>query len=152
MHIRDTARAGFAGLDLVPAVNPTGGRVFQTTVSDTRGAFVLHEATVLQNRGTPAPLVVAAAAEGSTSIPESAAQPRPAPVDILEQVFAELSRSPGHAELTAQSGDPANSAFDFTSPAMLPLLPSAPGEDELLVFTEDHNPPRPGPLDQWDMA
>ncbi len=44
MHVRDTAPAGSTGLTLVNQVNPTGQRVFTTTVSDGNGAFVLHTA------------------------------------------------------------------------------------------------------------
>ncbi len=42
LHVRDTAPAGQAALTLVNQVNPTGQRLFTTTVSDGNGAFVLH--------------------------------------------------------------------------------------------------------------
>jgi Cohesin domain len=44
MHVRDTAPVGSTDLTLVNQVNPTGQRVFTTTVSDGQGAFVLHAA------------------------------------------------------------------------------------------------------------
>ncbi len=42
LHVRDTAPVGQAALTLVNQVNPTGQRLFTTTVSDGNGAFVLH--------------------------------------------------------------------------------------------------------------
>jgi hypothetical protein len=43
MHLRDGAPSGSAGLQIVPYVDPTRGlRVYQTQVSDSQGAFVIH--------------------------------------------------------------------------------------------------------------
>src|SRR5262249_51155694 len=38
LHVRDTAPAGTTALSLVPRVNPTGQRAFETEVADAQGA------------------------------------------------------------------------------------------------------------------
>jgi hypothetical protein len=62
LHVRPDAASGSTGLMLVNAVNPTGQRAYQTTVSDVQGPFILHPAeTALGTMpGTPGSVTVAA--------------------------------------------------------------------------------------------
>jgi hypothetical protein len=43
LHVRDTSPLGVTGIELVTQVNPTADRVFQTLISDSKGALTLHQ-------------------------------------------------------------------------------------------------------------
>ncbi len=64
LHILDTAPGGTADLMLVSQVDPTGQRVFTTTVADGQGALVLHPAMTADGiePGTPAMVTIGSAA------------------------------------------------------------------------------------------
>jgi len=42
LHVRDIVPTGSTGLSFVTQTNPTGSRVYTTTVGDVRGAYVIH--------------------------------------------------------------------------------------------------------------
>ena len=127
LHVRETAPVGSTGLTLVNQVNPTGQRAFVTTMGDSQGALLLHQADTATGTepGTPGLVTVTggqsllvsgpAQVEGTQSIGTSspvvatgvsdltiAAHSQVPTAYYLEQVFGEIDPMLAQESMIAQ--------------------------------------------------
>ena len=97
MHVLGTAPVGSTDLTLVNQVNPTGQRVFTTTVADNQGAFVLHQVVTGNGiePGTPGIKTVASEQSiASTTQPQSSNLQSTRSVSeepVLDQVLSQMA-------------------------------------------------------------
>jgi hypothetical protein len=129
MHVRDNAPSGPTALTVVNQVNPTGQRVFQTSVADALGAFILHSTQtaageepgapglvlvtatspapaigpVAQEYSAPAAVMAPMAADHSDAAPLTTLAPMPA-AEVLEQVFGDVEPIVARDSTFAQPG------------------------------------------------
>jgi len=131
MHVLNTAPAG-TGLTLVPYVDPTGGpRVYQTSVADTQGEFVLHAAQTAAGTEPGAPGLVTIAAQtpnaGGSSLEQTA--------QVLQ---ASALVQPG-AILASESCDQTPSAIRDLDVMQAPVAMAKPdwlADDELVYWAQ----------------
>ncbi len=140
LHVRDTAPVGSTALTLVNQVNPTGQRLFTTTVSDGNGAFVLHtsmtalgsepgepgQVTVISGQSIVASAQAVAdstltAADKTASNVQLASHGQLPAAYYLEQVFSEIDPLLAPESTIAQPGAILSTDEDTPFTAHVPL-------------------------------
>ena len=127
LHVRETAPVGSTGLQLVTQVNPTGQRAFVTTMGDSQGAFILHDAAASDQWAVDSgelgatvlsqPLADSNPAFGEKQHPTQLSPLPPAhsplpTADLMEQVFAEIAPMLAQASIFGEPGTMVTSQSD----------------------------------------